>query len=392
MKPKYLIIAVLLVLLLVVPVILYCDFLAGTPVEGEAFGLFVGVDVAYDNVTEIKMFVDEISSYTNTIVIGSTGITHDMAKLTDLCQYVYDRGFYFMLYAHPIFNPNELVLQRQWVLDAKPRWGDHFLGLYAYDEPGGRQIDNATLKVVKDEEWFAGNYNNWTEAADKYVDTLFLYLHHTIEDQLGAIDLPLFTSDYALYWFDYKAEYDVVLAEFGWNYSRHINVALNRGAANVHNRDWGVMITWTYTEPPYLESGKELYDDLVHAYEMGAKYILVFDTNKPYTHGVLQEEHLDALKRFWQYATDNPRPSDAPTDRVAYVLPKDYAYGFRGPDDKIWGLWEADDFSFQISTEVGSLLDRYQHRLDIIYDDGLEVDNTYGYSELIFWNGTVWTP
>jgi hypothetical protein len=299
---------------------------------------------------------------------------------------------YFMIYAHPINDTAELVIQRQWVLDAKPRWGEHFLGLYAYDEPGGRQLDNATYKVVDDEYWFA---DNWTDAADKYVSQMDLILNHTIKDQMGAVDLPLFTSDYALYWFDYKAGYDVVFAQFGWNYSRNINVALCRGAANVQNRDWGVMITWTYTQPPYLESGEELYKDLVLAYENGAKYILVFDTNKNYTHSTLLQEpleRLDALKRFWEYAKDNPRTSDPISDRVAYVLPKDYAYGFRGPADTIWGLWGADKYehSFRISTEVGTLIDEYQNRLDIIYDDGL--NSSYGYSRLIFWNGTVLNP
>jgi hypothetical protein len=358
--------------------------------------VFVGIDVAYDNVAEIKLLVDEIRSYTNTIVIGSSGITHDMAKLDDVCQYVYDRDFYFMIYAHPINDPDALVIQRQWVLDAKPRWGERFLGLYAFDEPGGRQLDNASYRVVR-EGWVADNYKNWTEAADKYVNTAFVYLHHMIEDQMGGLDLPLFTSDYALYWFDYKASYDVVFAEFVWDYSRHINVALCRGAANVQNRDWGVMITWKYTQSPYLESGEELYDDLVLAYENGAKYILVFDTDKNYTHSVLTKGkggHLDALKRFWQYATDNPRPSAPPSDRVAYVLPKDYGYGFRGPNDTIWGLWGADKYehSFEISTEVGALIDEYQNRLDIIYDDGLKANSSYGYSKLIFWNGTVWVP
>jgi hypothetical protein len=217
---------------------------------------------------------------------------------------------------------------------------------------------------------------------------------------MGGIDLPLFTSDYALYWFDYKATYDVVFAEFGWNYSRTINVALCRGAANVQNRDWGVMITWTYTQPPdnesYLESGEELYNDLVLAYENGAKYILVFDTNEDYTRGVLREEegHFEALKRFWQYALDNPRPSNPPSDRIAYVLPKDYGYGFRGPNDTIWGLWKAANYtdSFRISTEVGHLLDRYPNNIDIIYDDGLETSNSYGYGLIIYWNGTVWVP
>ena len=389
MKPKYIVITILLVLVIIVPVFLYYGFLAGTTVKGEPSGLFVGVDVAYANVTEIKRLVDEIRPYTNTIVIGSTGITWDMEKLDDICQYVYDRDFFFMIYAHPKNDTDFVVVQRQWVLDARPRWGEHFLGLYAFDEPGGRQLDDADMKVVPDEEWFA---DNWTEAADKYVNLAFLKLHHVIEDQMGGLELPLFTSDYALYWFDYKVEYDVVFAEFGWNYSRNINVALDRGAANVQNKEWGVMITWTYTQPPYLESGKELYDDLVLAYENGAKYILVFDSNENYTQGTLRGEHFDALKRFWRYATDNPRPSNPPIDRVAYVLPKDYAYGFRGPNDTIWGLWGADDFSFKISTEVGGLLDRYQNRLDIIYDDGLKTNSSYGYSELIFWNGTIRVP
>jgi hypothetical protein len=126
----------------------------------------------------------------------------------------------------------------------------------------------------------------------------------------------------------------------------------------------------------------------------GAKCILVFDTDANYTHSTLQPEHLDALKAFWQYVTDNPKPSDHPTDRVAYILPKDYGYGFRGPNDKIWGLWEATDYNYssKINTEIGGLIDKYQSKLDIIYDDGLEANNSYGYSELVFWNGTIIYP
>ncbi len=379
------------ILLLIVSLFLTCGVFNKPPPD-----VFVGIDVAYDDVAEIKLLVDEIKPYTNTIIIGSSGITFDVAKLDDVCQYVYDRGFYFMIFAHPLGEPNELVIQCQWVLDAKPRWGEHFLGLYAFDEPGGRQLDNASYRIVS-EGWVADNYKNWTEAADKYVNTAFIYLHHMIEDQMGGLDLTLFTSDYALYWFDYKAQYDVVFAEFGWNFSRTINVALDRGAANIQNRDWGVMITWEYTQPPYLESGEELYNDLVLAYESGAEYILVFDSDENYTQSVLTKGeggHLDALKRFWQYATDNPRPSAPPSDRVAYVLPKDYGYGFRGPNDTIWGLWGADKYehSLKISTEVGALIDEYQNRLDIIYDDGLKANSSYGYSKLIFWNGTVWVP
>jgi hypothetical protein len=389
LKDKYF--WIILVVVILIPILIVSLFAAFEPFDDPNVDVFVGISVAYDNVEEIKLLVDEVSSYINTIVIGSTGITFDMAKLDDVCQYVYDKGLYFMIYAHPIDDPEELLIQRQWVLNAKPRWGKHFLGLYAFDEPGGRQLDNASYKVVK-EDWFADNYDNYTEAADKYVNEMFIYLHHLIEDQMGGLDLPLFTSDYALYWFDYKAHYDVVFAEFGWNYSRHLNVALCRGAANVQNKDWGVMITWTYTQPPYLEPDNELYDDLVLAYENCADYILVFDTNEDYTQSVLTSEHKAALKRFWRYAGRNPRAGDSSPDRVAYVLPEGYGYGFRGPNDTIWGLWEADDFSFEISTQVGALINKYQNRLDIIYDDGLETNSTYGYSKIIFWNGTVLNP
>jgi hypothetical protein len=380
---------VILVIVLLIPLLIVSLFITYGFFDERSSEIFVGIDVAYDNVEEIKLLVDDVSSYTNTIVIGSSGITHNFSKLDDVCQYVYDRGLHFMIYAHPLNNSDDLAIQRQWIIDAKPQWGDNFLGLYAYDEPGGRQLDNATYKVVHDEDWFA---DNWTDAADKFVRNMSQVLNITIKDAMGASHLPLFTSDYALYWFDYKAGYAVVFGEFGWNYSRQLNVALCRGAGNVQNKDWGVMITWTYTKPPYLESGSELYDDMVLAYENGAQYILVFDTNEDYTHGVLQEDHLDALKRFWQYANDNPRVSHPTRNSVAYVLPKDYAYGFRGPHDNIWGLWEADAFSLEISTQVGSLIDRYPNRLDIVYDDGLMTNSSYGYSRLIFWNGKVWVP
>ena len=386
LKDRYfwaILVAVILIPLLIISLFVACGFYEPLP------QLFVGVDAAYDNIGEIKQFVDEASSYANTIVLGSTGITHNFSKLNEACQYIYDHGMYFMIYAHPIANPEELLVQRQWIIDAKPRWGNKFLGLYAYDEPAGRQVDNATLKVLSDAEWFADNY---TDAANKYEDALTLIINHTINDQMGGAGLPLFTSDYALYWFDYKASYDTVFAEFGWNYSRQLNVALCRGAANVQNKDWGIMITWTYTQPPYLEYASVLYDDMVLAYDNGAKYILVFDTNENYTHTVLDNTRLDAMKQFWQYTQAHPRSSNPIRNRVAYVLPNGFGYGFRGPNDTIWGLWHDDDFSLAISTELGGLFEKYQNRLDIIYADGLEAGNSYGYSRLIFWNGTVWVP
>ena len=379
MKKLYL--AAVLCLLLVFSFFLVSSFLIAVP-RNDFPDFFVGVDVAYDDVEEIKGLVDEISSYTNTLVVGSSGITYNVSKLDEVCNYIYSRGLYFMIYMHP--NPDQYDVQRQWVEDAKTRWGQRFLGLYAHDEPGGRQLDNATYKVLNETP------DNYTDAAEKYTTTLGEILGNVRGSPICAGDLTLFTSDYALYWFDYRGGYDVVFAEFGWNYSRMLNVALCRGAATAHCREWGVMITLTYNNSPYLESGPELYEDLVLAYENGAKYILVFDTNNNYTDSVLEKEHLDALKKFWDYTKDNPRKIGDSSERVTYVLPEGYAYGFRGPWDKIWGFWEGEDdplkLSYQISVDVGKALEEYDAKLDLIYDDEIVVDDTYW--KYVFWNGT----
>jgi hypothetical protein len=390
MKPKYLI--ALLVSLLIVPVFLYYDFLVKDSAKNMSSDLFVGIDVAYENLTEIKGLIDQVSPYTNLFVIGCTGITQNVIRnvttgrilsenfteLNEICQYVYDKGLSFIVY-------REMPLSSAWLEDATNAWGDRFLGIYPFDEAGGYQLDSTEYRLITAAD-------NITDAASQFVNETNRVLNRFTRFYTNSTSFPLFTSDYALYWFDYKAGYDVLLAQFGWNYSRQLNVALCRGAAMMQNKDWGVMITWTYTNPPYIEMGEKLYEDLITAYKNGAKYIVVFDANKDYTHRILEEEHLDALKQFWQYVQRNPKSSDKISDRVAYVLPKDYGYGFRGPNDKFWGLWEANASSIELCNDLGSLLETYGDRLDVVYDDGLKPDNAYQYSQLIFWNGTVWNP
>jgi hypothetical protein len=337
----------------------------------------------------IERFVDEVKSYTNFFIVGSSGITNNVTKLNEVCQYINDSGLYFAVYMHPVdqtqFN------QSRWVSDARQRWGERFMGLYVSDEPAGNQIDRYHLNGTS--FMFVEQADNYTDAADKYVESLNHVLNYfRVDWNVGAF--PLFTSDYALYEFDYRGGFDVVFAEFGWNHSRPLNVALCRGAAAVHNKDWGVMMTYTYGAPPYIESGPELYNDMVTAYQNGAKYIVVFDYAKDYaknvSYGILQPEHLDALKRFWRYMKENPRTSDAVDERVAYVLPKDYGFGFRGPDDTIWGLWDADNLSSQIWNDANALVEQYKPLMDIVYEDDLQ-SATFKYSKLIFWNGTTIT-
>ncbi|MEJ2241988.1 MAG: hypothetical protein P8Y18_07585 [Candidatus Bathyarchaeota archaeon] len=341
---------------------------------------FLGISPAYADTDEIKALIDKVSPFTNFFAIGSTGISHIESKLDETCKYIVDKNMDFIVFvdSHP---------RLQLIANVTKKYNDNFKGIYFDDEQGGRQLDKFEYRWVNE-----GEAETCTEAAIQYVYHLHYWLNmkewRDRNFSYAPSDFKLFTADYTLYWFNYLAGYDVIFAEFGWNYSRQINVALNRGAATVLKRDWGVIVAWTYEDPPYIESGEELYDDLIYAYDNGAKYVLIFDSNENYTGSILKEEHFDAIEKFWKYTQENPREEKNNEDRVAFVLPKDFGYGFRGPEDKIWGLWEADTTSLEISYHLGEFLKQYGINLDIIYDDMLTI-NELPYRKYIYWNGTI---
>jgi hypothetical protein len=338
--------------------------------------VYIGIDMSYgDSVAEAKKMIDQVSPYTNLFILGCKGITYNTTKLDEACQYIVDKGLDFIIYR------DTSLRNATWTEMANQKWGDQFLGYYAFDELGGWQIDMHEWRMVM-------HADNYSDAANSFVNMSSWYLDRFSRFR-NTSQFNLYTSDYALYWFDYENVYDTVFAELGWNYSRQLNIALCRGAANMHGKTWGNILTWTYTQPPYLESGQKLYEDMVLSYNNGAKYIIVFDGNEGWTSSVLTQEHFDAIKRFWQYVKDNPRQIIPPSERVAYVLPKDYGYGFRGPNDKIWGFWGPDGLTNKICNDVNTLLSTYNDRLDIIYDKGLSPGSTAGYKELFFWNQSL---
>ena len=376
----------LLVLLLLTP--LFVSFsLTPQLVNGQTpLPLYFGVDVAYGDIEQTKQLIDNVTAFTNFFIIGCSQ-DYNVTRLSIISDYVYSKGLSFL-----VFTDDPRYPTYQWLQYANATYGSKFMGIYFYDEAGGKQLDQAKYPAVL-------KADNYSDAAQKYVTTMNWWLGNNTRFAshrlLSNGDYQFFTSDYALYWWDYQAGYDTVFAEFGerggnWTYSRLLNVALCRGAATVNNKDWGIMITWSYNEPPYMESGTKLYNDMVLAYQNGAKYILVFDSNEGWTENVLTQEHFDAMKRFWEYAQNNPRTENSVDVRTAAVLPENYAYGFRGPTDKIWGLWEADELAVNVSTSVINLLETYGGSLDLVYPS--ENLGSLGYREVTAWNSTSDPP
>ena len=353
----------------------------GTP------NVFVGMDIGYGDEEVALKLIDKVADFVNLIILGSLEVTTNTEALTRVCDHMYQRNLHFIVYvgfAHEGYTPPEGP-DSQFFSMAANRWGEKFLGVYLFDEAGGKLMDGAHSIDVMDAD-------NYSEAAIIYSHHLDFFLGNTTEYYEPA-EIRLFTSDYALYWYDYLSGYDVVFCEFVGNQSKQITVSLCRGAAKTLDKDWGVIVTWSDQLEPFVENPDQLYSDMVLAFQNGAKYIVVFNSPGEFTppteYGTLTLEHFEAMKKFWSYINAEP-PIEKYHANTAYVLPRDYGYGFRGPDDKIWGVWEADALSSQLWSDLNNLLAVYVLNLDVVYETQIaDVPIDFPYDKLIFWNGTI---
>jgi hypothetical protein len=375
MQSKVAVATIMLVIVILVSVFAALQLLKA-PAKTPEF--YVGVEVAYANATALdaKVMVDRVKNYTNLIVIGAPAISINETALNETCDYIYDAGLHFIVlitkkeaYTYDTFS---------WMYEAQQKYGKMFLGVYRYDEPGGNQLDQGPEMLVT-------NATSYTDAAAQYTYTLGFIIDY-YQNYAGQV----FTADYAFHWFDYHSSYSAVFAEFTSNNTREIAIAQDRGAARNFNRDFGVMLTWQYDAPPYIESAADLYNDMTLAYQLGAKYVVIFDYPKLDTYGILTDEHFEALKNFWDYYQDNPQDFNSQKGKVAYVLPQDYGFGLRRADDGIWGLFGPDDLSGKVWSDVNKLVALYGFEFDIVYDEPGVVDAARNrYERVIYWNETI---
>lgn len=362
--------------------------------EGSRENFYFGVMHGSNSTTEAKLLIEKVKDDANLFVLGSWDININETSLNEVCNYAVDAGMSIIVYFDflPVATYPWLPT---WLETTKERWGEKFLGIYLHDEPGGNQIDTNQWQPGYSAKIAMANATNYSDAANKFVTSI---PNSFSWQQLKSInsELPIVTSDYALYWFDYLAGYDTIFVELGWNASTTQQIALCRGAANVQGKDWGAIITWTYSEQPYIASALEIYHEMVTAYSAGAEYVIVFDFPKypeDNKYGILSEDHFKAMKVFWEYTQTFPREKYGQVEgEVALVLPKDYGWGTRRTEnfleDRIWGFWPEDEDTLIIGQNMNKLLSKYALKLDIIYDDP-QFNYNEKYSEIYFWNNTI---
>jgi len=387
LKFKYVLVAICIMEILIVVSLLS---LHPKNEESKKVEVYVGIAFCGSTADEAKLLINRVKNYTNLFVLLSGPVGFNETVMTEICEYAFDAGLHIIVFFGDldsrVLAAKNLEWRLSWIEMAKKRWGDKFLGVYYYDEPGGIFIDYKW-------ETMLSKFNITIDklSYDLVAET-YIQLFHRDDgfDFLKSNSLNVFVSDYALYWFDYLAGYDVVLAQVGWNHTFAQDIALVRGAATMQNKSWGIMITWKYRHPPYLDSAENIYNQMLDAYKCGADYMIIFnyaeDMKSPY--GIMTDEHFEALERFWNDVLKNQNAiHGSVVAEAALALPKNYGWGMRHSNDKIWGLWGPDEKSPQIWALLSGLLKEYCLRLDVVYDDP-EFPIANRYPKVYYWNQT----
>ena len=352
--------------------------------------VYFGVTFGLNTTSEAKLLIDKVKEFTNLFIVDSWTLdtlneSVNGTSLTEVCDYAVSQGLNIIVY-FDFISYVTYPWQLTWVENASTRYGSKFLGIYLFDEPGGRQID---LGAWDNQSAVFADATTYAKAADTYIKSISSF---PSMKNLKRMDIQAFTSDYALYWFDYLAGYDCVFVELlGNNNTDKIRqIGLCRGAADMQDKQWGAIITYSNdVPPPYLENGADMLQDMLTAYHAGAEFIVVFNypvypEGNPY--GILSEDQFDAMKNFWnQIHSDQKSTFGKENAQAALVLPKDYGSGLRTPTDKIWGLWNSDSLSPMIWAKIDKMLKTYELRLDIIYND-TSFNFKEKYSKIYYWN------
>ena len=385
---------------------------------------YVGIAFAGNTTDQAKALIDKVQNYTNLFIldVGRNPISENQTKVEEICDYAVARNLSVIVnvgikdagnsssWGWFWNQPSLDAIKQRWT----DMWGTKFLGIYYNDEPGGIQLDASWRRFY---EFVGENLSKVDFPAAKSLEEIRLKLLDYLQngtkptpddydleanffmqqvimgdpgiENLTAANITSFTSDYGLYWWDYMGGYNVMFAELGWNVSVAEQIDLVKGAARLQDKEWGTMITWKYDTPPYLDSGDQIYNQMLTSYQAGAKYIAVF--NYPYNgsaYGTLTDDQFNAMQRFWNDITTK-KFADQSKPVAALVLPKNFGWGLRNPNDTIWGFWTTDNRTEQTALVTGKLVSYYGTNLDIVYDDPTYPVTPFNYQHIYYWNSTT---
>ena len=412
MKRIHILSLVLIIIILTATVSLLASYTQTNSITGKD-SVYVGVAFCGNTTEQGIALIDRVKGYTNVFILdcGISPLSDNLTLAREISDYAVNSGLYLIINLGT-WTPNGWPEKVQFLNESRSRYGDKFLSVYYDDEPGGIELDYNWAKYFQETTFNPHQHYNSSIYTKKIYEKLqdskisgippsnytleatlfnFLLTQNLGVRSLKQYNLTYLTSDYGLYWFDYIGQYKTILAQLGWNSSVDQQIALVRGAATLQNRTWGTIITWRYSQAPYLDTPDNIYDQMLDSYNTGAKYIIIFNYSNgtqidPYG-GAMTNAHFQALKNFWNQVVTKSSPNSIHAE-AALVLLKDYGWGMRNLNDRIWGFWGPDEKSPVIWNNSQRLLDKYGLKLDIIYEDS-NFPIQGNYSKIYYWNQTI---
>ena len=97
---------------------------------------YVGVTYCGNSTAEAKQLIDKVQNYTNLFVLQSGPLQESLSATTEIYDYAVNHGLNVIAHYGSYYSNRANVTA--FLNTASGRWGDHFLGLYYGDEPGGK--------------------------------------------------------------------------------------------------------------------------------------------------------------------------------------------------------------------------------------------------------------
>jgi hypothetical protein len=125
---------------------------------------YVGVTYCGNNISDAKLLIDKVKDCTNLFVLQSGNLQTENASINEIGDYAINSGLNFIVY----MGVSSFALANNWLSGYDGRWGNHFLGVYLADEPGGKMLEGRNYlydpttdrSITKTEDGMIANINN----------------------------------------------------------------------------------------------------------------------------------------------------------------------------------------------------------------------------------------
>jgi len=119
--------------------------------KAETTEFYVGVSFCGNTTAEAELLIDRVKEFTNLFILQSGPVSENETATNEICDYAVDVGLDIIVFFGDLDErilPEHKLWRVSWLNLAKQRWGDKFLGVYYYDEPGGLWLDGEdTTKI-----------------------------------------------------------------------------------------------------------------------------------------------------------------------------------------------------------------------------------------------------